>query len=96
MFGPNAIFMVIGINGREIRLPTATAQALENHWISLEQAMTANAKSSMAQSRQDVVVQTVIIFAFFGLAYLLNRCRCSAMTDPRGRTSRALIRRIKV
>src|SRR5258708_35896443 len=68
--------------------PTAatTAQALANHWISLEQALTANAKRSMLNP-VSVVVQTVIIFGILlAFAYLLNRWSLQRDADPRAGT----------
>src|ERR1700728_3662777 len=57
------------------KFPTAatTAQALENHWISLEQALTANAKRSMLNPAS-AIVQTVIIFAILLMfTFFLNK-----------------------
>ena len=68
--------------------PTAatTAQALANHWISLEQALTANAKRSML-SPGPAVVQTVIIYAvLLTFAYFLNKWSLQRDADPRAGT----------
>jgi hypothetical protein len=65
--------------------PTAatTAQALANHWISLEQALTANAKRSMLNPTS-AVVQTVVIFGILLIfAYLLNKWSLQRDADPR-------------
>ncbi len=60
----------------------AVAQALSNHWVSLEQAMTLNAKRAMLNPTA-AIVQTVIIFVLLGLfAYLLNKWSLQRDADP--------------
>jgi hypothetical protein len=64
--------------------PTAasTAQALANHWITLEQALTANAKRSMLNP-VSVIVQTVVIFGvLLTFTYLLNKWSVERDADP--------------
>ena len=66
------------------KYPTAaaTAEALKNHWISLEQALTANAKRSMLNPTS-AIVQTVVIFAILlTFAYLLNKWSLQRDADP--------------
>ena len=61
----------------------ATAQALANHWISLEQALTANAKRTMLNPTS-ALVQTVLIYAILlTFAFLLNKWSLQRDADPR-------------
>jgi hypothetical protein len=65
-------------------LPTAgaVAQALANHAISLEQALTLNAKRAML-SPVHVIIQTIVIFAILLLfTYLLNKWSLERDADP--------------
>src|SRR5580704_14810143 len=51
----------------------AVANALQNHWVTLEQAMTMNAKRAMLNP-VSVIVQTAIVFAVLWLfQYFLNK-----------------------
>jgi hypothetical protein len=60
----------------------AVAQALANHAISLEQALTLNAKRSMLNPIP-VIVQTIIIFGVLStFAYLLNKWSLQRDADP--------------
>jgi hypothetical protein len=60
----------------------AVAQALANHAISLEQALTLNAKRTML-SPVPVIVQTIVIFGVLSLfAYLLNKWSLERDADP--------------
>jgi hypothetical protein len=60
----------------------AVAQALANHAVTLEQALTLNAKRSML-SPVPVILQTVIIFAILLLfTYLLNKWSLQRDADP--------------
>ncbi len=60
----------------------ATAQALANHWISREQALTANAKRSMLNPTS-AIVQTAIIFAvLLTFTYFLNKWSLQRDADP--------------
>jgi hypothetical protein len=60
----------------------AVAQALANHAVTLEQALTLNAKRAML-SPVPVIVQTVIIFAILLLfTYLLNKWSLQCDADP--------------
>jgi len=60
----------------------ATAQALANHWITLEQALTANAKRAML-SPVSATVQSVFIFAVLLLmTFLLNTWSLQRDADP--------------
>jgi hypothetical protein len=60
----------------------AVAEALQNHAVSLEQAMTLNAKRAMLNPTA-VIVQTVIIFAILWLfQYLLNKWSLQRDADP--------------
>ena len=66
------------------KYPTAaaTAEALKNHWISLEQALTANAKRSMLNPAA-AIVQTVLIFTILlTFAYFLNKWSLERDADP--------------
>jgi hypothetical protein len=86
MFVPIAIFMSHLYQWARYPTAAATAQALANHWISLEQALTANAKRSMLNP-VSAVVQTVIIFGILlAFAYLLNRWSLQRDADPRAGT----------
>jgi hypothetical protein len=60
----------------------AVAQALSTHAVTLEQAMTLNAKRSMLNPGA-AILQTVIIFAILGLfAFLLNKWSLDRDADP--------------
>jgi hypothetical protein len=60
----------------------AVAEALANHWVSLEQAMTLNAKRSMLNPVA-AIVQTVVIFAILGtFTFLLNKWSLQRDADP--------------
>src|SRR5277367_7121348 len=60
----------------------AVAQALQNHAVSLEQAMTLNDKRAMLNPTA-VIVQTVVIFAILWLfQYLLNKWSLQRDADP--------------
>ncbi len=60
----------------------AVAQALENHAVTLEQALTLNAKRAMLNPTA-VIVQTVVIFAILWLfQYLLNKWSLQRDADP--------------
>jgi hypothetical protein len=60
----------------------AVAQALSNHLVSLEQALTLNAKRAMLNPGA-AIVQTVLIFAILGLfAFLLNKWSLERDADP--------------
>jgi hypothetical protein len=60
----------------------AVAQALANHAISLEQALTLNAKRAML-SPVHVIIQTIVIFAILLLfTYLLNKWSLERDADP--------------
>jgi hypothetical protein len=86
MFVPIAIFMNHLYQWARYPTAAATAQALANHWISLEQALTANAKRSMLNPTS-AVVQTVVIFAVLLIfAYLLNKWSLQRDADPRAGT----------
>ncbi len=64
--------------------PTAetVAQALSNHWVTLEQAMTLNAKRAMLNPTA-VIVQTVLIFAILWVfQYFLNKWSLERDADP--------------
>jgi len=64
--------------------PTAgsVAEALSNHWISLEQAMTLNAKRTMLNP-VPAIVQTVVIFAILlTFQFLLNKWSLQRDADP--------------
>jgi hypothetical protein len=86
MFVPIAILMSHLYQWARYPTAAATAQALGKHWISLEQALTANAKRSMLNP-VSAVVQTVIIFVILlAFAYLLNRWSLQRDADPRAGT----------
>ncbi|MGD0443272.1 MAG: hypothetical protein ABSA39_04980 [Edaphobacter sp.] len=60
----------------------AVAEALSNHWVSLEQAMTLNAKRAMLNPTA-VIIQTVIVFAILWLfQFLLNKWSIERDADP--------------
>jgi hypothetical protein len=60
----------------------AVAEALSNHAVSLEQAMTLNAKRAMLNPGA-AIVQTVVIFAILGFfAFLLNKWSLERDADP--------------
>src|SRR5271169_2634221 len=60
----------------------AVAVALSNHWVSLEQAMTLNAKRAMLNPTA-AFFQTVLIFAILWLfQYLLNKWSLQRDADP--------------
>jgi len=60
----------------------AVAEALSNHWISLEQALTLNAKRAMLNP-VPAIVQTVFIFAILlTFQFLLNKWSLQRDADP--------------
>jgi hypothetical protein len=60
----------------------AVAEALANHWVSLEQAMTLNAKRSMLNPVA-AIIQTIAIFAILGtFVLLLNKWSLERDADP--------------
>jgi hypothetical protein len=60
----------------------AVAEALSNHWVSLEQAMTLNAKRAMLNPGA-AIVQTVLIFLILGaFTFLLNKWSLERDADP--------------
>jgi hypothetical protein len=60
----------------------AVAEALSNHWISLEQALTLNAKRAMLNP-VPAIVQTVVIFAILlTFQFLLNKWSLQRDADP--------------
>ena len=64
----------------------AVAQALQNHMVTLEQAMTLNSKRSML-SPAPAIFQTVFIFAILSLfAFLLNKWSLQRDADPEAST----------
>jgi hypothetical protein len=73
----------------------ATRHALDEHWITLEQALTANAKRAML-SPKSATIQSVIIFAILLLlAYFLNKWSLERDADP-GRGTQASYDRWRV
>ncbi len=83
MFVPIGVFMKHLYQWAKYPTAAATSQALADHAITLEQALTANAKRSML-SPTPVIVQTVFIFAvLLTFAYFLNEVvGTSADADP--------------
>ncbi|HXC95313.1 MAG TPA: hypothetical protein VNU92_06405 [Edaphobacter sp.] len=82
MFVPIAILMSHLYQWAKYPTAAATAEALKNHWISLEQALTANAKRSMLNPTA-AIVQTVIIFAILlTFGYFLNKWSLQRDADP--------------
>jgi hypothetical protein len=82
MFVPIAVFMKHLYQWAKYPTAEATAQALKDHAISLEQALTANAKRAMLNP-SSVIVQTVIIFGVLLLfAFLLNKWSLQRDADP--------------
>jgi hypothetical protein len=64
----------------------AVANALQNHWVTLEQAMTMNAKRAMLNP-VSVIVQTAIVFAVLWLfQYFLNKWSLQRDADPEAGT----------
>ena len=60
----------------------AVAEALSNHWVSLEQALTLNAKRAMLNPTA-VIIQTVAVFAILWLfQYLLSKWSLQRDADP--------------
>jgi hypothetical protein len=82
MFVPIAVFMKHLYQWALYPTAAATAQALAHHAITLEQALTANAKRSMLNP-VSAIVQTIFIFAVLLLfAFLLNKWSLQRDTDP--------------
>ena len=82
------MFLPIGFYMKHLyqwaKYPTAgtTAQALAKHWISLEQAMTANDKRSML-SPKSAWIQTIIVYAILlTFTYFLNKWSLERDADP--------------
>jgi hypothetical protein len=70
----------------------AVAQALSNHAVSLEQAMTLNAKRAMLNP-SSVIVQTAIVFGLLWFyQYLLNKWSVQRDADPARGTERSFDR----
>jgi hypothetical protein len=70
----------------------AVAQALSNHAVTLEQAMTLNAKRAMLNPTA-VIIQTVIIFAILlTFTYFLNKWSLQRDADPDRGTERSFQR----
>jgi hypothetical protein len=64
----------------------AVANALQNHWVTLEQAMTMDAKRAMLNP-VSVIVQTAIVFAVLWLfQYFLNKWSVQRDADPEAGT----------
>jgi hypothetical protein len=64
----------------------AVANALKNHWVTLEQAMTMNDKHAMLNPTS-VIVQTVIVFGVLWLfQYFLNKWSLQRDADPEAGT----------
>jgi hypothetical protein len=60
----------------------AVAEALSNHWVTLEQAMTLNAKRAMLNPT-GVILQTAIVFGILWMfQYLLNKWSLQRDADP--------------
>jgi hypothetical protein len=60
----------------------AVAQALANHWVTLEQAMTLNAKRSMLNPTA-AIIQAVLVFAILlAFQYFLNKWSLQRNADP--------------
>jgi hypothetical protein len=82
MFVPIAILMSHLYQWAKYPTAAATAQALANHWISLEQALTANAKRSMLNPTA-AIGQTIAIFAILlTFAFFLNKWSLQRDADP--------------
>jgi hypothetical protein len=82
MFIPIAVFMKHLYQWAKYPTAEATANALANHWINLEQALTADAKRSMLNPVA-AIVQSVIIFGVLLLFMtLLNKWSVQADADP--------------
>jgi hypothetical protein len=82
MFVPIAIFMKHLYQWAAFPTAAATAQALANHAITLEQALSANAKRPMLNP-VSALVQTVIIFGVLLLfTFFLNRWSLQRDADP--------------
>jgi hypothetical protein len=82
MFVPIAVFMKHLYQWAAYPTAGAVAEALARHYVTLEQALTLNAKRSML-SPVPVLVQTVIIFSILWLfQYLLNKWSLQRDADP--------------
>jgi hypothetical protein len=82
MFVPIGVFMKHLYQWAKYPTAEATAQALANHAITLEQALTANAKRAML-APVPVIVQTVVIFAvLLTFAFFLNKWSLQRDADP--------------
>ena len=82
MFVPIAVLMKHLYQWALYPTAAATAQALANHAITLEQALTANAKRSMLNPAS-AIVQTLVIFGVLLLfAFLLNKWSLQRDADP--------------
>ncbi len=82
MFVPIAFFMKHLYQWALYPTAAATAQALANHAITLEQALTANAKRAMLNP-VSAIVQTVFIFAvLLTITFFLNKWSMQRDADP--------------
>jgi hypothetical protein len=64
----------------------AVAEALSNHWVTLEQALTLNAKRAMLNPTA-VIIETAIIFGILWMfQYFLNKWSLERDADPKGGT----------
>jgi hypothetical protein len=82
MFVPIGIFMKHLYQWAKYPTAGTTAQALANHWISLEQAMTANDKRTML-SPKSAWFQAIAVYAILlTFAYFLNKWSLQRDADP--------------
>jgi hypothetical protein len=82
MFVPIGFFMKHLYQWAKYPTAATTAEALANHWISLEQALTANAKRAML-SPVSAIVQTAIVFGILlTFTYFLNKWSLQRDADP--------------
>jgi hypothetical protein len=82
LFIPIAVFMKHLYQWAKYPTAAATAQALSDHAITLEQALTANAKRSMLNPSA-VLFQTIFIFAvLLTFMYFLNKWSLQRDADP--------------
>jgi hypothetical protein len=92
MFIPIVVFMKHLYQWALYPTEAATHDALVNHWITQEQALTANFKRPMLNPYALIVESSVIFAILFTFAFLLNRWSLQRDADPEAGTERSFDR----
>jgi hypothetical protein len=92
MFIPIVVFMKHLYQWALYPTEAATHDALANHWITQEQALTANFKRPMLNPYALIVESSIIFAILFTFAFLLNRWSLQRDADPEAGTERSFDR----